>query len=140
MLIIYGRVGRGALVEELAETTQCLERDARLRNKDRSRAGHGFKHPGGDFESPCVVEVQPAVEDDLPETQSLTQDVDIPAEPGMERIPDRTDIDQSGLVLRRSRFCLVNYWEGWKKEAKRNGPTSQGGQACAHVPALPTHR
>ena len=48
----------------------------------------------------------------MPVPHRLTENVDVPAEPGMERIPDGTDIDQSGLGLRSSTTTSggINRW------------------------------
>jgi hypothetical protein len=102
MLIIYGGRRGGSRVKELAEAAECLEADAWLGGDHHDAPGGLLEHPGGDLQGAGVVEVQPAVEGCFPVPQALAENVDLPAEPGMERIADRTDIDQSGLVLRSS--------------------------------------
>jgi hypothetical protein len=99
MLIIYGGRAGGARVEELAQTAQGQEGDGRRGGDPQNAAGGLIQHPGGDLESAGILTIEAAVEDRLPVSDALVKDVDLPAEPGMERIADSTDIDQSGLVL-----------------------------------------
>jgi hypothetical protein len=102
MLTIYGGYRDEARVEELAEEPKGLEADPRLGGDCHDAAGGLVEHPGGDLKGEGIFAVQPAVEDRLSIPQALIENIDLPAEPGMERIPDGTDIDQSGLVLRSS--------------------------------------
>jgi hypothetical protein len=106
MLIIYGGRGGRSRVEELGETAQGLEGDARLGGDPGGAADSLVQHPGGDLKGTSLIPVEAAVEDRLPVSHALVKDVDLPAVPVMERIADRTDIDQRGLVLRSSRLCF----------------------------------
>jgi hypothetical protein len=99
LLLIYAGRSRRARIEELTEAAECLEGDHRLGDDHSGGTGGAIEHPSGDLEGACAVAVQPAVEDRDAAAHAVVEDVDIPTEPGMERIADSTDIDQSGLVL-----------------------------------------
>jgi hypothetical protein len=112
MLFIYDGRSSQARIQQLTEPAKRGDLDARLRCDGHAGADRVIEHPCGDLKDGWRFGGKPTLENGLPRPRDRGDNEDVTPEPGMERIANRPDIDQSGLVLTSSTipYVLIRVW------------------------------